>query len=49
LNGERLKIIPKEVLLNYTKTNNLTLAHLLIDPDPLIRESAMKYKWEEVV
>jgi hypothetical protein len=29
------------------KANNLTLAHLLTDPDPLVRESAEKYKWKE--
>jgi hypothetical protein len=49
LNDKYLKIIPQYVLENYMKANNLTLAHLLTDPDPIVRESASKYKWEEVV
>jgi hypothetical protein len=47
--GKELEIIPQEVLENYMKVNNYTLAHLLTDPDPLVRESIMKYKWEEVI
>jgi hypothetical protein len=49
LNGKSLKIIPQEVLINYMKANNYTLAHLLTDPDPLVRESVSKYEWKEVV
>jgi hypothetical protein len=41
-----LRIIPKYVLEAYMKANNYTLAHLLTDPDPLVRKSASKYKWE---
>jgi hypothetical protein len=48
LNDKQLEIIPQEVLINYMKANNLTLAHLLTDPDPLIRKSASKYEWKEV-
>jgi hypothetical protein len=43
--GKELKTIPKYVLNNYMKVNNYTLAHLLTDSDPLVRESAQKYKW----
>jgi hypothetical protein len=49
LNDERLEIIPQYVLFNYMKANNLTLAHLLTDPDPLVRKSVEEYKWKEVV
>jgi hypothetical protein len=49
LNNVRLELIPKDVLVNYMKANALTLAHLLIDPDPVIRESASKYEWKEIV
>jgi hypothetical protein len=49
LNDKQLETIPKYVLANYMKANNLTLAHLLTDPDPIVRESASRYKWEEVV
>jgi hypothetical protein len=48
LNGKKLSFIPKYVLLNYMKAKSLTLAHLLTDSDPLVRESTMKYKWKEV-
>jgi hypothetical protein len=47
LNGKFLEIIPKHILENYMKANNLILAHLLTDPDPLVRESASKYEWKE--
>jgi hypothetical protein len=47
--GTHLKYsIPKRILLNYIKANNLTVAHLLTDLDPLVRKSASKYKWEKV-
>jgi hypothetical protein len=49
LNDKHLKIIPQYVLINYMKANNFTLAHLLTDPDPLVRESVGKHKWKEVV
>jgi hypothetical protein len=39
-------IIPQYALLNYMKLNNLTLALLLTDPDPVVRKSTDKYKWE---
>jgi hypothetical protein len=40
--------IPKYVLIDYMKVNNHALAHLLIDPDPLVRKSVSKYKWKEL-
>jgi hypothetical protein len=49
LHNKRLYVIPQEVLLNYMKTNKLILALLLTDPDPLVRESTMKYKWKEAI
>jgi hypothetical protein len=49
LDNKLLEVIPQYVLENYMKANNLILAHLLTDPDPLVRESASKYKWKEVV
>jgi hypothetical protein len=47
--GKELNIIPKYILVNYMKANNLTLAHLLTDPDPLVRKSTTKYKWKEAI
>jgi hypothetical protein len=35
-------------LINYMKANNFTLAHLLTDPDPLVRKSVEEYEWKEV-
>jgi hypothetical protein len=45
LNDKKLRIIPKYILINYMKANNLTVAHLFTDPDPLVRKSVSKYKW----
>jgi hypothetical protein len=48
LKGEELKLkLPKYILINYMKANNLTVAHLFTDPDPLVRKSVSKYKWKE--
>ena len=44
-NDKRLKTLTKQLLINYMKLNNLTLAHLLTDPDDVVRKSAEKYKW----
>jgi hypothetical protein len=49
MNGKLLHILPQDVLINYMKANNYTLAHLLTDPDLLVRNSASKYTWKEVV
>jgi hypothetical protein len=49
LNGRLLETLPQDMLINYMKVNNYIVSHLLIDPDPLVRESASKYKWKEVV
>jgi hypothetical protein len=43
------RFLPQNVLINYMKANNYTLAHLLTDPDPLVRKSATKYEWKEVI
>jgi hypothetical protein len=48
INGQQLDIIPQEVLFNYMKANNLTPAHLLTDPDPVVRKSAEKYESEKI-
>jgi hypothetical protein len=48
LNNQRLDIIPQDVLINYMKANNYTLAHLYTDSDPFVRASVVKYKWEDV-
>jgi hypothetical protein len=45
--GGKYGSIPQYVLENYMRVNNYTLAHLLTDPDPLVRKSVEKYKWEE--
>jgi hypothetical protein len=45
LHGERLEIIPQDVLINYMKANNLEVIHLLVDNDPLVRKSVDKYNW----
>jgi hypothetical protein len=47
LNDERLKVIPQHVLINYMKANDLTLAHLLTDPDTLVRSSAEQCNWSD--
>jgi hypothetical protein len=48
VNDNQLYLLPKKVLIHYMKANNLTLTHLLTDPDPLIRKSASKYKWRDL-
>ena len=41
---KELTKIPKAMLEVYMKTNNLTLAELLLDNDQLIRKSTESYK-----
>ena len=43
-----LEVIPKQMLVNYMKANDLTLAHLLTDPDPVVRDSASLYDWSSL-
>ena len=43
--GKELKTLTKKSLIIHMKANNLTPAHLLTDPDDMLRESAEKYKW----
>lgn len=45
LNGKRIKFLSKKALLKYMELNNLTIAHLLTDPDPIVKKSADKCKW----
>jgi len=44
IDNQQIKLLPKKILLKYMKANNYQLIHLLTDPDPIVRESAMKYK-----
>jgi len=46
INGWRIIKLNKTQLTKYMKLKNLMLAHLLLDPDPIIRESANNIKWE---
>ena len=40
VNGSQPISLTKQLLINYMKLNNLTLAHLLTDPDDMLRKSA---------
>jgi hypothetical protein len=42
VNGSQPISLTKQLLINYMKLNNLTLAHLLTDPDDMLRKSAEK-------
>lgn len=33
----------------YIQTNNVVESHLLIDPDPVVRGSANKYRWKRTL
>ena len=43
LNGEHITKLTKDQLINYMKSNNYILAHLLTDPESMVREAALKY------
>ena len=43
LNGEHITKLTKDILINYMKSNNYILAHLLTDPESIVREAAFKY------
>jgi len=43
LNGEHITKLTKDILINYMKSNNYILAHLLTDPESMVREAALKY------
>jgi hypothetical protein len=47
LNGKQLRTLTKEHLIKYMEANNLTIAHLLTDPNEIVRTSAAKYKWKK--
>ena len=44
--GQRLDKLSKNYLARYMRLKNLTIAHLLLDPSDMIRNSANKIKWE---
>jgi hypothetical protein len=49
LNGKSLVTLTKEQLTKYMETYNLSIVHLLTDSDEMVRTSAAKYDWKEVV
>ena len=46
INDELIYELTKKQLTKYMKLNNYTLAHLLTDPDDVVRKSAEKFKWK---
>ena len=49
MNNVQLTKLDKEYLIKYMELKGLTVAHLLLDPDPMIRNSANEINWREVI
>jgi len=45
-NDKSLKFLGRAYLTRYMELKNLTVAHLLLDDDPMIRENASKTRWK---
>ena len=49
LNGKHITKLTKKMLINYMKANNYILAHLLTDPESIVREATLKYMKEMII
>jgi len=49
MNNVQLTKLDKEYLIKYMEHKGLTVAHLLLDPDLMIRNSANEINWREVI